>query len=168
MSDIKDKKNKSEQILGLLKSVIGRTMPNVHKSPMVTSAFNGKIVSAERGEVEVEFITQPEMTNPLGLLHGGMQCTLMDDIIGITVATLGLESFSISINLQINYLGKAKVGDKIRVNAKVIREGRSVIHATAKISHINGNTISIGQSDLLRTQIDSDYIKSLMNHKNKN
>jgi uncharacterized protein (TIGR00369 family) len=122
---------------------------------------------AERGEVEVEFIIQSKMTNPLGLLHGGMQCTLMDDIIGITVATLGLENFSISLNLQINYLGKAKVGDKIRVNAKVIREGRNVIHATAKISHMNGKIVSIGQSDLLMTQIDSDYIKSIMNLEKK-
>ena len=168
MSDVKDKKVRTEQILGMLKSAIGKSMPNVHRSPMVTSIFDGKIISAERGEVEVEFIVQPKMTNPLGLLHGGMQCTLMDDIIGITVATLGLESFSISMNLQINYLGKAKERDKIRVNAKVIREGKTVIHATAKISHINGNIISIGQSDLLRTQIDSDYIKSIMNNKKKN
>ena len=162
MSDVKNKKIRTEQILSILKSDIGKTMPNVHKSPMVTSEFDGKIISAERGEVEVEFLIQPKMANPLGLLHGGMQCTLMDDIIGITVATLGLDSFSISINLQINYLGKAKVGDKIRVYAKVIREGRSMIHATAKISHLDGKIISIGQSDLLRTQIDSDYLKSIM------
>ncbi|MFX1503817.1 MAG: PaaI family thioesterase, partial [Promethearchaeota archaeon] len=90
MSDVKDKKVRTKQILDVLKSSIGKPMPNVHKSPMVTSEFNGKIVSAERGEVETEFIIQPKMTNPLGLLHGGMQCTLMDDIIGITVATLGL------------------------------------------------------------------------------
>ena len=116
-------------------------MPNVHKSPMVTSVFNGKIVNAERGEVEVEFNIQPKMTNPIGLLHGGMQCTLMDDVIGITVATLGLENFSISLNLQINYLGKANIDPSnilyncLFPNCIFISSQKEIVKEHIKINH---------------------------------
>jgi uncharacterized protein (TIGR00369 family) len=156
------------KILEILNSAIGNEIPDLHKVPMITSKYNGKIILVKRGEIEVEYKILPEMTNPLGLLHGGMQCTLIDDLIGVAVATLGYDNFSISINLQINYLGKAKVGDKIKVKAKIIREGRNLLHASAKISDINDKTISIAQSDLLRTQIDSDYIKSILDFKKQN
>ena len=33
------------------------------------------------------------MANPTGLLHGGMQCALMDDTIGMMTATLGFKRF---------------------------------------------------------------------------
>ncbi len=156
------------KILEILNSAVDKELPNLHKVPMITSKYNGKIIFVKRGEIELEFEIQPEMTNPLGLLHGGMQCTLMDDTIGVAAALLGYDSFSISINLQINYLGKAKIGDNIRVCAKIIREGRNLLHASAKISDLKGVLVSIGQSDLLRTQIDSDYIKSTIRLKKKN
>ncbi|MBD3341493.1 MAG: hotdog fold thioesterase [Candidatus Lokiarchaeota archaeon] len=156
---------KNANILKHLTSAIGNNLPDLHKIPMITSKYNGKLISVSRGEIRVQFLIQPQMTNPLGILHGGMQCTLIDDIIGIAVATLGNDVFSMSINLQINYLGKAKLGEKIYISARIIREGRNIIHASAKISDINDKIISVAQSDLLKTQIDSDYIQSLLNEK---
>lgn len=134
-------------------------MPKVHKMPMFTQKFNGKMILAKRGVVEVEFEVLPNMANPLGLLHGGIQCTLMDDVIGLTAATLGNNSFSISLNLQVNYLAKAKVGEKIRVKAKIIREGRNIINATSKIFNSSGKLIANGKSDLFQTDMSRDYAK---------
>lgn len=156
----KNSNNKrTTRILKVFNSAIGNVLPKVHKIPMFTQKFNGKMISAKRGEVVVEFKVTPDMTNPVGFLHGGMQCTLMDDIIGLAAATLGYEGFTISLNLQVNYLGKAKVDDIIKVKAEIVREGRNIIHASSKISSADNKLIAVGQSDLLKTQINRDYVK---------
>lgn len=100
------------------------------------------------------------MANPTNLLHGGVQCALMDDVIGITTATLGYKGFPISIDFHVDYLGKARVGDTIRVTGEIIREGRNIIHANAEIRDIENNLISTGNSNLLKTQFIPDYVKT--------
>ncbi len=74
--------------------------------PPFSKWLNGKIIKAQYGVIELEFEVRPEMTNPTGLLHGGMQCALMDDTIGMTTATLGYGGFPISIDFHMDYLGK--------------------------------------------------------------
>jgi uncharacterized protein (TIGR00369 family) len=99
------------------------------------------------------------MGNPTNLLHGGMQCALMDDTIGMMTATLGYEGFPISIDFHVDYLGKVKVGENVRVIAKLIREGNNILHAIAEIYDQNGIVISTGNSNLLKTHFIPDYVK---------
>jgi len=127
--------------------------------PPFTKWLDGKIIKAEYGDIELEFEIRSEMANPTGLLHGGMQCALMDDTVGMTTATLGYEGFPISIDFHVDYLGKVKVGEKVRVIGKIIREGRNIIHAIAEIYDLEGNLISSGNSNLLKTHFIPDYIK---------
>ena len=162
----KSVKKRSERILKLFNAVKGR---NVGEFPGPIPPFskwlNGSIISAKRGEVELEFEVRPEWANPTGLLHGGMQCGLMDDTIGMMTATLGYEGFLITIDFHIDYLGKVKVGEKIRVKAKMIREGRNIINAAAEIYDNDGKIIANGNSNLLKTQFKPDYVKAIDNFK---
>jgi uncharacterized protein (TIGR00369 family) len=127
--------------------------------PPFSKWLNGKIIKAQYGLIELEFGVRPEMANPTGLLHGGMQCALMDDTIGMTTATLGYEGFPISIDFHVDYLGKVKVGENVRVIGKIIREGRIIIHAIAEIYNLDGKLISTGNSNLLKTHFIPDYVK---------
>ena len=148
---------KSERILRIFNSVIGEGLPKVHRKSMFIEKYNGKMVSAKRGEVEVAFEVTEEMTNPYGLLHGGVSCTLMDDLIGLAAATLGSDKFSISLNLQVSYLAKVMVGEKITVKAKIIREGRNVLNAITNIYNSSGKQVVNGKSDLFLTEISSKH-----------
>ncbi len=78
----------------------------------------GVLQKVKEGELEIGFIVRPEMANPVGLLHGGVQNAIIDDVIGMSVATIGLETFFLSLNLYADYLGKAKVGEKIIAKSK--------------------------------------------------
>lgn len=127
--------------------------------PPFTKWLNGTIIRVEHGFLELEFLVRPEMANPTNLLHGGMQCALMDDVIGMMTATLGYEGFPISIDFHVDFLGKVEVGEKVRVIGKVIREGRNIIHAIAEIRDINGDLISTGNSNLFKTQFVPSYVK---------
>jgi len=163
MSENQDKiKKRSERILKLFNAIKGKNIADFPGPiPPFSKWLNGKIIDVNHGEIEMEFKIRPEWANPTGLLHGGMQGALIDDTIGMTTATLGYEGFLISIDSQLNYLGKAKVGDIIRTKTKLIREGRNIVNIYCKIVDINGNLIATGNSNLLKTQYTPDYIKEI-------
>ena len=159
MSNIERKREKrSRRIIKLFNAFIGEEMKDLPVPPF-TKWLNGKIVSAEYGRVELEIEVRPEMSNPTGLLHGGMQSAMMDDTLGMTSATLGYEGFPISIDFHIDFLGKVEVGESVRVIGKVVREGRNIIHMSIEILDKNGKLISMGNSNLLKTSFVPDYVK---------
>jgi uncharacterized protein (TIGR00369 family) len=151
-------KKRSEQMIKLFNTFKEKDLKDFPVPPF-SKWLNGKIIKAQYGIIELEFKVRPEMANPTGLLHGGMQCALMDDTIGMTTATLGYEGFPISIDFHVDYLGKVKVGEKVRVIGKIIRDGRNIIHAIAEIYDIKGKLISTGNSNLLKTHFIPDYVK---------
>ncbi|MFW9945303.1 MAG: PaaI family thioesterase [Candidatus Odinarchaeota archaeon] len=159
MDEMDKIKERSERMIKLFNAFKNQELKDFPVPPF-SKWLNGKLINAEYGKIELEFIVRPEMANPTGLLHGGMQCGLMDDTIGMTTATLGYEGFPISIDFHVDYLGKVKVGEKVKVIGKIIREGRNIIHAIAEIYDLNGNLISTGNSNLLKTTFIPDYVKN--------
>ena len=154
----KEMRRRSDQMIKLFNIFKGKQIKDFPVPPF-SKWLNGKIIGAQYGSIELEFEVRPEIANPTGLLHSGMQCALMDDTIGMTTATLGYEGPPISIYLHVDYLGKVKVGEKVRVIVKIVKEGRNIIHTIAEILDINGILISTGNSNLLKTHFIHDYIK---------
>ncbi len=152
-------KKRSEKMINLFNTFKNQDLRNLPVPPF-TKWANGRIIKAEYGLLELEFEVRPEMANPTNLLHGGIQCALMDDVVGMTTATLGYKGFPISIDFHVDFLGKVQVGDKVRVIGEIIREGKNIIHANAEIRDLNNKLISTGNSNLLKTQFIPDYVKT--------
>ena len=156
---------RSERMVKLFNAVIGKNIGEFPGPiPPFSKWLNGKLISAKRGEVEIEHEIRTEWGNPTGLLHGGMISGLIDDTIGMCTATLGYEGFLITIDIHINFLGKVKVGKKIRVKAKLVREGKTIMHFFSQISDLKSNLIATGNANLLRTRYKPDYIKAIDNY----
>ena len=141
----------------IFNSVIGKGLPKVHKKSLFIEKYNGKMILAKRGKVEVGFRVTEDMVNPYGILHGGISCVLMDDIIGLAAATLGTDYFPVSLNLQVNYLKKVMIGEQIIVSATIIREGRNILNAITNIYDKSKNLVANGKSDLFLTNISRKY-----------
>ena len=157
-------KARSSKILDLFNAIKGQPLGKFPDPiPPFSKWLNGRIVAATRGEVEVELDVRPEMANPTGLLHGGMQAAMLDDIIGITSATLGHKGFLISIDASINFLGKVHVGESVHGKGHIIREGKNVVHATAELFDARGNIVATASSNLLITTKEPDFAKHLNN-----
>jgi acyl-coenzyme A thioesterase 13 len=121
--------------------------------PPFTRWLGGVLRAVEVGAIAMEFTVREEMTNPVGFLHGGVQCAIMDDAIGLAGATLGDEKFLLSVNLTVDYLSKAKVGERVIADARIVREGRKVVNAECRLTSSDGRLISRGTSNLLRSQV---------------
>ena len=147
-------------IVQVFRASIGKKLEG---APPFTEWLDGRIVSCDVGEIEMTFKVRPEMANPTGLLHGGMQSAIIDDLIGMTSATLGEEGFMLSIDLHANFLGKVPVGQTVKARARILRSGKRIAHAVCEIVDEEGNIIARGDSNLVKTSFVPDYRKGTQN-----
>ncbi len=151
---------RSSRILDLFQAIKGQPLQGFPVPPL-TKWLDGKIVTAARGEVTVQHVVRPEMANPTGLLHGGMMCAMLDDVIGMTSATLGHKGFLLSIDMNVNYLGKVKVGEVVIARGKITREGRTIVNAIAELMDKDGHLVATASSNMLLTGYEPDYVKQV-------
>ena len=64
--------------LAWLQAHIGKSTKN-SPSPFA-HWLDGVLEQAELGEVAVRFAVRPDMTNPFGMLHGGVISGMLDDV----------------------------------------------------------------------------------------
>lgn len=140
------------QILDYFISNIGKNAGEMSPSPL-GRWLNGKLITVEEGSLTVEFVIREEMTNPGKILHGGVTASMLDDVMGMTVFSLGRESFYTTINLSIDYLLPAKVGDVVYVKSKVIRAGKTVINMECEVRNSEHKIIAKCTSNLVATGI---------------
>jgi len=120
----------------------------IPKSPL-SSWLNASIVKAYPGEVELEFIVTPKLTNPAGVLHGGIQCAILDEVVGMTGASLEMDKFLYAIDLKVDYIRKARLGQTLSVKGKIIKLGRNIVNCTAEIYSKDCKLIAQANSNLI-------------------
>ena len=134
--------------LALLRDSIGKEFNN---SPSPLGRWlKGVLKEADEGSITMEFTIRDEMTNPVGILHGGIAAAIIDDMIGATIFSLGRTSFYTSINLVVDYLSSVKSGAIVTAKTKIIRPGRNVINAECILQRSNERLIARGVSNLLK------------------
>lgn len=134
-----------------LKNQVGKDT-TVSPSPFARW-LKGTLLEVERGAVKVAFEVRPEMTNPMGILHGGVIAGVLDDILGMAALTLNNTHFFTTINLSTDYLASAKVGEKVIAQSKIVRNGKQVIHAEGELWSENGKLLAKATTNLGITSI---------------
>ena len=87
--------------LAYLRALIAGTYP----PPPISRLMNFWIVSADPGEAVFECEPGEYHDNPLGMVHGGLACTLLDTVVGCAAhTTLPKGVGYTSIDLSVSYL----------------------------------------------------------------
>jgi acyl-coenzyme A thioesterase 13 len=108
---------------------------------------------AEHGAVTLSIIIKRDMVNPFGNIHGGMMSALIDETIGWAVVSLEAEHHYTSLNLNVDFLYAAKEGEKMIANAKVIRQGKKIIHVECNVTNADGTLLAKASSNLVVTSM---------------
>lgn len=137
-------------MLDYFRQYIGKPASQI-PSPPFTQWLNGTLRRVEQGELEAEFTVRKEMTNPAGMLHGGIHSAILDDLIGMTVALYGLENLYVSVNLSVDFLAPAKVGEKVIARSKVIRAGKTIVNAIGELYNESGMLLSRATTNMANT-----------------
>ncbi len=118
--------------------------------PMIVT-MNGTLTEASEGRVVFRSTPGEEHYNPLGTVHGGLVCTLLDSAAGCAAhTTLPAGVGYTSIELSVKYLKAvtADTGD-LFTTGTVIKPGRRVIFADAVVTDAAGTIYATAQSSLL-------------------
>ena len=141
----------ANQALEFFQANIGQTFA---QSPSPLSRWlGGMLLQAEEGMLEASFVVREEMTNPMGTLHGGTISAICDDLIGATTFTLGREYFYTSINLNVDFLASARLGETVIAKATLVRAGQTIIHADCTLRDAEGKLLAKAASNLMRVNV---------------
>jgi len=139
--------------LTLIQSLIGKDSSE-SISPLMRW-LNPTLLSAEAGELELSYVIREEMTNPMGILHGGTTAALIDDAVGIAVWSLGKPNMYTTVNLAVDYFASAKAGDTIIAKTSITKNGNQIINTACEVWNADRTRmIAKGHSNLIK--IDSD------------
>lgn len=133
--------------LEFLRAVIDGSLP---QAPMV-SVLRTALVEASFGSVTFETQLDESFFNPIGLVHGGLVCTLLDSAMGSAVqSTLPAGTLFTSIDINVQYLRPVSLdGGPLRTTGIVDKGGRRVAFARATVSDRDGKSIATATSSLL-------------------
>jgi uncharacterized protein (TIGR00369 family) len=100
--------------------------PHFRKSP-VTDAWEPLYSRRRTDGVDLQFDVAGAHCNSRGFLHGGVLAALCDNAMGLSLGTqLGAGDNIVTIGLSLDYLGSARVGERVTIEPRVLRAGGSV------------------------------------------
>lgn len=105
------------------------------------------------GPGTITFSCQPDEShyNPIGAVHGGLVCTLLDSALGCaTHTTLPAGTGYTSIEIKVNYLRPVMADSgPLLCTGRVTKPGRRVTFAEGDVTDKNGNTVATASGSLL-------------------
>ena len=133
--------------LAYLRALLAGTYP----PPPISRLMNFWIVSADPGAAVFECEPGEYHDNPLGMVHGGLACTLLDTVVGCAAhTTLPKGVGYTSIDLNVSYLRPiTSTSGVIRATGRVVKGGQRVIFARGLIEDAAGRTLATATSSLL-------------------
>lgn len=119
--------------------------------PPIASHFDFRIVEAEPGDVSFTCVPDESAYNPIGLVHGGLVCTLLDSVVGCAVqSTLPAGVGYTSIELSVSYLRPVRHDSgELRARGRVVKPGRRVAFAEGDVRDAAGKIVATATGSCL-------------------
>jgi len=119
--------------------------------PPMAALMNLALVAVESGRVEFECRPAEAHYNPLGVVHGGLACTLLDTVVGCAAhSTLAAGFGYTSIDLSVSYLRPITLNHGVlRAEGSVVKQGQRVIFAEGRVLGPAGELLATATSSLL-------------------
>ena len=112
--------------------------------PPIAMLMQFGIGSLEEGRVEFTAEVDESVYNPIGVVHGGLVCTLLDTVAGCAVhTTLPSGMAYTSIEIKVNYLRPVHATSApLTAIGRVTKPGRRVAFAEGEILDAQGRSVA--------------------------
>jgi uncharacterized protein (TIGR00369 family) len=126
--------------------------------PPIAKLFGLVIREVDSGRVVFECVPDESAYNPIGVVHGGLVCTLADTVAACAVqTTLQAGVAYTSIDLNVSYLRPVtKDTGLLRATGIVTKPGRRVAFSSAEIAGEDGRLVATATSSCLVMGTTSD------------
>ncbi|MDQ1131174.1 PaaI family thioesterase [Microbacterium sp. SORGH_AS_0888] len=118
--------------------------------PPIAVTMNFTVTEVEPGRVVFRCTPGREHYNPIGAVHGGLACTLLDTVVGCAAhTTLDAGRGYTSIELSVKYLRPIVAGAELTAVGVVTKPGRRVVFADGTVQDAEGRLVATASSSLL-------------------
>jgi uncharacterized protein (TIGR00369 family) len=119
--------------------------------PPIVALMQMDLLAVEEGRVEFRCLVDESVYNPIGVVHGGLVCTLLDTVAGCAVhSTLPQGVGYTSIELKVNYLRAVHAtSGPLTAIGRVVKPGRRVAFAEGEVLDAQGRSVATASSSLL-------------------
>lgn len=133
--------------LEYLRAIINGRLPQ----PPIGATMRMSLVDAGRGTATFECEPDESLYNPIGAVHGGFMCTVLDSAIGCAAhSVLECGQGYTSIELKVNYLRPVtRDSGLLRCTGSVSKAGRRVIFAEAVLADSSQTPLATASGSLL-------------------
>jgi uncharacterized protein (TIGR00369 family) len=109
-----------------------------HRVSAFLQLIGAQIDDWQEGRVRYSLMIEEKHTNPNGVLHGGVLTSLMDEATGAAIVSVrGVEIMETAphatVEMNVSFMAGVRPGDRIIIDAKTLRVGRSVAFAEAEV-----------------------------------
>lgn len=138
-------------MLQLFRSQVGKTLD---RTPSAAGNWlAGTLLAVDAQQISVAYQIREDMCNPGRILHGGIASLMLDDVIGMGNFVAGSEFLMTSINLTVDFLSAAQIGERVEVTATMVRSGANLNHWEAVIRKESGKIVAKASSNLIKTHV---------------
>ena len=113
-------------------------------APYASSPGRWTFVSQHDGHAEATWTPTPDMANPFGNVHGGVIATVIDEVTGAAVMSSIEAGSAPTVSLNIDYLHAVPIGGTYTAVGEVVRMGRAMAIADARIVSEEGKVLARG------------------------
>ena len=110
--------------------------------PPIATLIGFQLKHAAEGQSQVQLAVHRNHHNPMGYVHGGILCDIVDAAMGTALASLMEEGeIFFTTTLGIQYLSPIKEGELV-AEASVIRRGEIIAHVECDVRDGSGGQIA--------------------------
>jgi acyl-coenzyme A thioesterase 13 len=113
--------------------------------------LNYTLSKVELGRIEMKIVVTEQLTNPLKGLHGGIYALIMDEAVGVAFYTQCNGEYYTTVNLNVEHLYSAQLGEEITATGYVVRHGKKIAYTEGEIYNAAGQLICRATSNLINT-----------------
>lgn len=118
------------------------------RSPF-SALIGAEMEELREGYARLSLVLQDHHTNPNGVMHGGVITTMMDSALGACLGALrgpeALRNPHATVEMNASFLAAARPGDRIVVEGRVIRMGKTIAFGEAEARRGDGELIAKGR-----------------------
>ncbi|CAD5223424.1 unnamed protein product [Bursaphelenchus okinawaensis] len=107
-------------------------------------------ISATNKVVKMELTVDEEEINGKGTLYGGQTASLVDLCTAMAMIQTVRDTPLVSVELSCSYLSPAFVGDKLSIEATILRSGRNMVFAEVVFYKQDGSIVAKGKHTCAR------------------
>jgi uncharacterized protein (TIGR00369 family) len=102
-----------------------------------------ELINMTDKQVTIGLEVQSHHLNIIGIVHGGVLSSLLDNAMGIAVMAARPEDKAVTTNLNVHFVSPLKEG-KLIVTAEIVHQSRKMITTQGRVTDVEGNLSAIG------------------------